>query len=254
MWFKKNIAVTKGEKGAGSEIFDTTSIYRKYEKDTGTCLDILINNNKRLMASQRFHEFAIRLDHRYINLKNIENIIADIPDDTKLPVSKIQLEFVNRVEAYYQQLYASLSALAMLINHTASHDFKKNMSIRSISSLLEFLSKKDIPLESEIKELTRAVEFRGKFVDHIQQHTLHDWMTYGIPFNETRHCVVIYFINKGPEVYAPCNYIFDPYHKDFNLSLNHGGFYVSPPQDNCHKAFFSMTEKILTAISSNSTK
>ena len=123
--------------------FPLSRIYEDYE-------EISIQYRRKIITaeviehSQRFHEFAIRLDHRYLHLKDMENILSRVSRiSVGMPVSEIQLEFVNAVESYFQQLYASISSLILLINKIAPHDFKRGMSIRSTKQFLDFIEKKE---------------------------------------------------------------------------------------------------------------
>lgn len=165
-----------------------------------------------------------------------------------IPMKDIQLEFVNCVESYYQQLYATLSAFVMFLNYNAPREFKNGLPISRITNFLTFLgSKNGLTISEEIKELTRATIFRSKFVDHVQQHTLHNWMTYSFPTKSGPECVVIYYIGKGREVYYRPH--LNPYADDFEPPVNYISFYVSPPHNECHRAIFDMCLKVIEHIS-----
>lgn len=235
-----------------------TKIYQEYLMRIDNKLKILISDNsKKKDASQRFHEFTTRLDHRLVLLTQCEALLSNTDGSRhQYNLGDVQIEFVNRVESYFQQLYAAISALAMFTNLTASHEYKKGMKIGSNTHFLDFLEKKHIGI-AQIKELRKALEFRAKFVDHIQQHVLHDWMTYGTSNAKESQCVIIYFIKAESEVRLP-NIItaesglytprFDPFHQKFELPFSHNGFYVSPQHLNCHRSFIELTEIILESI------
>jgi hypothetical protein len=123
------------------------------------------------------------------------------------------------------------------------------MPISNIKHFLEFLIQKpEIDLKEEIKLLEKSRDFRARFIDHIQQHILHDWETGSRMLDDGRNvCTVIYFIKKGPEVYF--RGVFDPYAPDFEPSSNYESFYVSPPHEKCHAAYFKLCQTLIGLIS-----
>ncbi len=206
-------------------------------------------DQKKLEATQRFNEFLWRLDQRYQQLKAVESFIYDADSAGRtVPMRDVQLEFVNRIEAYYQQLYASLSAFAMFVNHVAPHSFRRGLPIGGIEEFLRFLrTKTALNIDNELTELERARDFRARFVDHTQQHALHNWMTFSYPTGVGQECVVIYYISQGPEVFFRPHT--NPYAPDFRPPVNYESFYVSPPHNECHKALFGMCQKVIRQIS-----
>jgi hypothetical protein len=206
-------------------------------------------NQKKLEATQRFNEFLWRLDQRYQRLKSVESFIYHANITTlHVPMRDVQLEFVNCIEAYYQQLYASLSAFAMFLNHVASPSFKRGLPIGSVKGFLGFLrNKTGFDLDNQLTELERARDFRAKFVDHTQQHALHNWMTFSYPTKVGPECIVIYYISRGPEVYFRSHV--NPYTPDFQPPVNYESFYISPPHNKCHQTLFSVCQRIINHIS-----
>jgi hypothetical protein len=206
------------------------------------------SDDNKTQAVQRFNEFFIRLESRFLALLKVEaEIFYAEPEKIKRPMPEIQLDMVDKVESFYQQLYACLSAFVMLLNYVAPHSYQRNMSITSIKNFLEFLSSGHLVLKESLAWLEKARDFRARFVDHIQQHVLHDWMTYSYPGKFGPECVIIYFVRKGPEVYYPGIQL-DPYAPDFQPPVNYKSFYVSPPHKECLLAFQLVTEEIIKSI------
>lgn len=232
-----------------------TPFYDAYKRATDQSFDLLIQepdgiiNQRKLEATQRFNEFLWRLDQRYQQLKAVESFIYHAEHaNLTTQLQDVQLELVNRIEAYYQQLYASLSAFAMFISYTAPHPFKRGLPIGGIEDFLNFLGTKiELDIGHEIEELERARDFRARFIDHTQQHALHNWMTFTYPTRAGNECVVIYYISRGPEVYYRPH--INPYAPDFEPPVNYQSFYVSPPHNECHQAIFEMCQKVILQIS-----
>lgn len=205
-------------------------------------------DRNKLEATQRFNEFASRLEMRFEELTKVEREIFHAePETIQRDMKEIQLDFVNRVEGFYQHYYATISAFAMYLNYVAGHDFKRGMPIGGNKDFLEFLGSKYPELKDNLLDIERARDFRARFVDHIQQHTLHDWMTYSFPGKMGEECVIIYFIKKGPEVYHR-GFQLNPYVDDFRPPVNYESFYVSPPHKEARKYLFDVFVKVIKSF------
>lgn len=212
------------------------------------------DDSTKMQAIQRFNEFFIRLEIRFLDLLKIESEIFNAePGDMKRPMSEIQLDMVDKVESFYQQLYACMSAFTMLLNHIAPHDYRRSMSIGSVKKFLEFLLSKHLDHGESLSWLETARDFRARFVDHVQQHVLHDWMTYSYPGKFGPECVIIYFVKKGPEVYHR-GFQTGPYDPSFEPPVNYESFYVTPPHKECFLSFELITENVIQHLATSHEK
>lgn len=212
-------------------------------------------DEKKVLAMQSFFEMSERLDYRYSGLKQIEFVVSRASYLQNVPVHRIQLEYVNRLESYFQHLYATISALIMLVNTLGDHGLRQSLPIGSIKKFLKHLGQdNNLDVSEEVLLLEQARDFRAKFVDHIQQHKLCNWITYGVPAegSDERFSVVIYYIPKGDSSSEqiiggdPTN----PYSDDFAFGIANDGFFVSPPYHQCHVALFDLARKAITYLES----
>lgn len=221
---------------------------RKYCKKLVACFAD-DKKEKAYMACRAFTEYVERLENRHNQLLQIEAFTAapDLDEMAKhdITLADLQLEFVDKTEAFHQQVYATISAFIMLLSHIADQKFLAQMPIDSLVKFLRHISDKSY--ESTVKDqaslLIKSADFRSKFIDHPQQHALHDWMTYSYGPEE---CCIIYFTRKGPEVYyiEPKN----PYAPDFVPPVNYKSFYVSPAHTQVFLAVVHFTEKVLYSL------
>ncbi|HEX7456629.1 MAG TPA: hypothetical protein VF303_04160 [Candidatus Nanoarchaeia archaeon] len=206
------------------------------------------SRGKKATAIQRFNEYLVKLYWRYKELSLAQTEISTrTPFNLKRPLSHSQLDFVDKLEIFYQGLYATISAFSMLLNHTAPPEYRKDMPIRSAERFIRFMKKNSSNLDAEWDLLEKARDFRIKFIDHIQQHVLHDWMTYS---TVRGGAVVIYFI---PEDYPNPVYFtepLDPLDPNFIPPVGNRGFYVSPPYKDVYKALKKTVKSHLKIISS----
>lgn len=231
------------------------SLYTKYLNDCEKYFEqIEINNPNNLDAIIHLNEFLYRLNIRFEDLKKAEYLMYNLNDsDTKKIVTEKQLKFVNRLEAYFQQLYAVISALALFVNKTADHEFKQGLAIGSNKKFLNYLKEKVESIEDEVVIIERARSFRSDFIDHTQQKTLHNWITSSFPGEKYPLCVVTYYIKKGNEVYFRGLQL-DPYSKDYMPPVNYESFVISPPHDKCHENIFSLCKKTVNKVAANKNK
>lgn len=200
------------------------------------------------MACRAFTEYVERLGNRYKEVLQIETLktSADPEEMAKheITLTDLQLEFVDKTEAFHQQVYATISAFIMLLSHIADQKFLSQMPIDSLTKFLRHIS--DRSYESIVKDqaalLIKSADFRSKFIDHPQQHALHDWMTYSYG---TETCI-IYFVRKGNKVYY--RELKDPYAPDFVPPIDHKSFYVSPAHTQVFLAVIYFTEKVLSSL------
>lgn len=205
-------------------------------------------DHKKLAAIHRFNENLVRLQWRYDALAVVDAELLALPD-RKRETQEIQLDFVDKTEAYYQQLYATLSAFAMLLNKLLPHEKKRGLSISSIKAFLEWLEKLSPEVAAQVKDLEKARDFRGKFIDHVQQHELHDWITTtNMTGPDAPDSALVFFIRKNEQHEAVFRPDLNPYSPSYEPPVNHSGFYVSPQSKKTHRALQDTVRCVLSSL------
>lgn len=218
---------------------------------------------KHFLACQRFSESMYRLENRHLELQSMENEIFDLRNEDykgntrSRTLNELQHDFLDKTEAFHQQVYSTISAFAMLLNHFASKDFLRGMPIGAIKQFLDFLKERFPDYKKHIEQLELARDFRSKMVDHIQQHQLHDWMTYSYPHHTSRlgaDCVIIYFTpldgtEPRPFLETPPEHlkslVYDPRSSYFRLPIGHKNYYMSPHAGNVFLAMHEIASAVL---------
>lgn len=201
---------------------------------------------KKVATVQRFNEYLMRLGKRYeILLVAEKNLYGLRPGKDEKRVAALQLDFVNWTEAFYQELYATLSAFVMLLNHLGDREFGQ-LPIRSVGKFLGVIDKKVNGITELKNTLDEARAFRAKFIDHPQQHVLHDWMTHSLPSIEGPKAVVIYFVKKGSGIYW--RGLIDPHAPSFRPPFDCESFYVSPPHRKVYNSLKDFIRRVLWHI------
>ena len=198
------------------------------------------------LALHWLRENFIKLYYNYRDIEAVEKSLFKLPEEKMgEELHFLQILFVDRIEGFHQQVYATLSTLIAVLNHTGIKGIdSKDHPINSVKGFLEYLSKK-FPyrggLKDQITILEKSRDYRSKFIDHLQQHILHEWMTFG--YNGEYY--VIYFRSKGDEVYSIRGDI-DPMSPDFRPPVNCGDdFYISPDKKKTYKALVGLTKTLL---------
>lgn len=198
------------------------------------------------MALHRLKESLVKLDYRYFDLAEVAQLFDRLKDDEMgEPLHYLQIAFVDRVEAFHQQVYATVSTLILVLNYLGYKGEKLNHPIDSVEQFLEFIKERKLKyrsvLSDQVDVLQKSRDFRSKFIDHPQQHQLHDWMT----FRAMDGIYLIFFKRKGDEVYMidPTKYPFDP---DFKPPVNCGkDFYIAPSEEKTFKAVEVLVKHML---------
>ncbi len=205
-------------------------------------------NDRKGLAVRTFNEFLLRLNKRSGELLYFENLIFDQPkpEFKEMTLKEIQMYFVDKTEGFHQHIYSVISALAMLLNHIAPREFCQRIPIRKNQKFLKFLKNEYPKLIDFVKILESSTSFRNKFVDHTQQHVLHDWMTYSYPENNQAKAVVIYFIRNSNNVYYRGEQ--NPFSLDFQPPIDCKEYYISPYYKDVYKSLLVITEYIITEM------
>lgn len=198
------------------------------------------------MTLHRLKEAIIKLDYRYFELISIVKTFDQLTNEEQgEPLHYLQIAFVDKVEAFHQQVYATISTTMLVINHIGYKGKRINHPIDSVKKFLEYIKgeifKYRSVLGDQIDILEKSRDFRAKFIDHPQQHQLHDWMT----FRAEDGLYLIFFMRKGDEVYAidPTIHPFDP---NFKPPVNCGeDYYIAPSEGKTLKAVEIFIKHIL---------
>lgn len=194
---------------------------------------------------RRLRESLIQINQRYKDYKNIETEIRNLhkPEDMGEKLHFLQLDLVNKVEAFHQQVYSTISVLILVLNFVGINNKRSNHPISSVSKFLDYLVKNVFSENPEILEqieiLKQSKDYRAKFVDHPQQHQLYEWSTYGYE----DQVYIIYYKQLGNEIYAIRGNP-DPLSKDFIPPVNTDDFYVAPDKNRT----FNAVEVIVSAL------
>lgn len=182
------------------------------------------------LTLHRLKEALFRVDRRYREYRIAHEQMRPAEDGKLIggrPSDELQLALVDKIEAFHQQVYATGSALVLTVNHRPVRTFKTDHPIDSIRRFLQFAREKsyDSTLSDALQWLERSEDFRAKFVDHPQQHLLHDWITY----SHIGESYVIYFVRQpGELVNVYMVPPLDPIDPRFRPPVNYQSFYVSP--------------------------
>ena len=141
------------------------------------------------MALSTFQEYLHRLDLRYLSVQRSEGRCSVSEPGNMLA---LQLDLIDKTEAFHQSVYSTLSAFLLLLTHVLDQKTVDRMPVRSIKKALDFLERE---LESEtcatsVAQLRKSIEFRTKSIDHPQQHALRNWMT----IKSGAETAVLYFV------------------------------------------------------------
>ncbi len=190
------------------------------------------SRNRAGLALLRLKENLQRLEKRHDEYLTIEQIFSNNLDelDPGITLEKLQLDFVDKVEAFHQQVYSTISVLVMVLNYIGIEDVKDKHPHRSMQKFLAFL-KKSPKFKTEFHKwidiLLESVRFRADFIDHPQGRPAYDWMT----SQYDGEVFVIYY--ELAESLIPYNSADTPWanhprHPDFRPPINSTKFFVSP--------------------------
>ena len=188
-------------------------------EEIGLSLHLLKENCQRMQIKQK----------EYITYVDLLSNCDLEKDDTQL----LQLQLIDKIEAFHQHVYVTLASLVRVINYLKLQGDNSQIPINSIKQFLTHVKegkfRYKVKLHRVIEKLIYSEDYRAKFVDHPQQHKMHNWMSYTYQANGSREAVIIYYILYGSQpVYVP-NSVYDPHDPDFKPPLPTGtDFYISP--------------------------
>src|SRR5262249_6737183 len=152
--------------------------------------------------------------------------IVSYDPNTPMPVSlsDLQLMLFDKVEAFHQHIYATLSTLSRVVNMMRDRSAPQYPR-GSNTDFLNALKKRDSRFAThylgDIKQLRKSVDYRSKWVDHLDRSPLYDWYTTSPP--DARRKYVVLFKRKAP---GPVAVRFEPFSR-----LNPHDPEYRPPMD-----------------------
>jgi hypothetical protein len=144
---------------------------------------------------------------------------------------ELQHIYVDRVEAFHQQVYSTLGAFAMALNRMrqkSAPDYPPADNSKVLKRL-ENDFKDEPQLIQDLATLGDSREFRSKYVDHVATSTLLNWTTYGW---EGRRYHILYSDLQPGEVPSPRPQPWDPDPRSPNFwpPIECGEFKVAPDE------------------------
>lgn len=201
--------------------------------------------SKSTLSSRRLTEHILRVNIRYDDTMHAAKVMEEIYNPESNGNSHIsQINLVDKIEAFHQQIYSALSAFVLMLNHYAPIQWKRDMPIKSIDRFLTFIHGKYNNQEflDSLNYLNQSREFRAKFVDHMQQHIVHDWAT----VNANEVPMIVYYILAENEVDAvSCKMPGSEY--EFPIMCKQ--YYWSPPIPEVYKSFIFLMRTVLEEFS-----
>ena len=203
-------------------------------------------SRKQFVLTQRFTEYLFQLQYRYKALLYSDQKLFIEPRHLKQPLQEVQLSFMNDLTAFFEQLYATLATLALLIIGTTTKNYAPKNITSSNEKLFNFLeSFCDASELPKIHKLRKANSFRNKVV-HYLKDVQQDWITYSYPRRTDPESVVIYFIAKGSEVYYRIP--LDPYNSKYKPPVNYESFYMNPSYKETYQSLYEVVFSTLRKI------
>lgn len=141
-------------------------------------------------------EITERLLDRCSELEGIQRKIRLFEDKKtqKENLKELQSNFINKTEAFHQQIYATLSTFVNLLMKISPKHFKNSMPRWSIQKFLSYSVQFEPKLSNSVKLLLKSGEIRNKCIDHPQQQSgSFEWQT----FTNINKTYGIYFIRDN---------------------------------------------------------
>jgi len=201
------------------------------------------------LVLHRLMESLRGLELRAKELVDIERQIVNF-DDTNNNLDNTQINYLNKIEAYHQQVYATLSNLIMATTYFGIRGKKLDHPIGSVEKFLNFILK-NITLDNlghdgrfkiTINVLIKSIIFRSKHIDHPQQNKTYHWMTYHF----CCRCYIIYYIPKSRCVYAMDLNKADPESPKFKPPVDCDVFTVCPYWGQVQQAVIDLVSFLLS--------
>lgn len=139
--------------------------------------------DKAMLSLKAFSEFFGRLHERFMILMEVEDELCSYNEKLinkieSRPLDQIQMDMVDKTEAFHQQIYSTFSSFIKLLS-LIQKDFIKKEHIRSNQKFINYIKErfKD-SIKYDISPLEKSLKYRSTYIDHTSQIRHFDWMTY----------------------------------------------------------------------------
>jgi hypothetical protein len=194
---------------------------------------------KAILALRRVRDNMIRLQDRYIALLATEQGPPANSADW-------QYEFVDKTEAFHQQVYSTISTLIHVLNYVGIRGVNAEHPSRSVQRFLDFLTR--LPqfndkFREDVYAVLKSVQFRAEYIDHPQGRPAYDWMTY----NYLGTAYLIYYAPTSDALKASAFDIesSDPTAPGFSPPIACDQFCVSPFPDRIFEGVIAVVSVLL---------
>jgi len=179
--------------------------------------------DKARLSLSRLYENLSRLEDRHHGYMKMENRMQDYDKE----LQKLQLNLVDKMEAFHQQIYSTLSVVVMVCNYIPVLGSTENHPKNSIQKFLSYIESNNYFREISIhtiEELLQSVKFRAFYIDHPQNKPAYNWMS----FKFEEDIGIIYYTEYSNKCYYR-GYPVDPRDPDYMPPVDcRGEFVVSP--------------------------
>ena len=182
------------EIGKGADLYD-----RLWESMTPLIQAIPKPSTNQQVDRRKFMEtisqLTFRLNEFFESQYNLSQSSTCHESKIKFDVHPQQL-LIGRYEAFYQQMYSTLSMFLKLLNAIAPIGFKEMIKIKKSQVSIESFLKECAKLEKIDKKILKIIqqsrEYRSRFIDHCQINKSWDFHVFGI---DEKKYFLIYFRN-----------------------------------------------------------
>ena len=198
-----------------------------------------------MLSLKAFREFFSRLHDRFVKLMEIESELCGFDKKGARPLSQIQMDFVDKTEAFHQQVYSTISSFVKLLSIVAPQGFIKKSYIESNQIFILDIEKL-VKLSYDITPLKKSLKYRSSYIDHTSQIRHFDWLTY---FTGQIAHVIYYEPDQGGNCENITPYIDVGSMKvpvEIKMPVKVKSFFVSP---NHAPVYFSLYEFTISLLS-----
>lgn len=190
-----------------------------------------LDKEKAQLSLQAFIEFYRRLLNRILELNETEDELYKFIERQEghistRPLDEIQIDFVDKTEAFHQHIYSTLSSFVKLLSILAPHDFIKGSHIASNEKFISYIRELT---NYDTTILQASLKYRGTYIDHTSQIRHFNWMTYFFGS-------LVYIIYYEPDINGKFEEICLPItvEDEFKISLpvKVNNFFITPHHKN----------------------
>lgn len=147
---------------------------------------------KASLSASLLWEYMIKVDWRFTDITVAIDNFSEASQNEDPMLRNRQLQFVDRVESFHRQIYATLSVFILFLSHSAPIKISSQIPIRSVQKFIKYLQGQALLNDNShfFNQLLDSVDYRAYFIDHPQQSKLCHWLTMGLP----QETVVIHYV------------------------------------------------------------